>query len=51
MVWYFGNYDAPFIPMVAFLCVGAFLWLKVDPEHQLFEEDALIRAAPAEVAV
>jgi hypothetical protein len=36
--------------MVAMLCVGAWLWLKVDPEHQLFEEENL-RTAPAEVAV
>jgi predicted MFS family arabinose efflux permease len=48
MVWYFGNYEVPFIPMVAMLCVGTWLWLKVDPEHQLSEEE---RAVPAEVAV
>jgi ACS family glucarate transporter-like MFS transporter len=35
---YFGNYNAPFIPMVAMLFAGTWLWLKVDPSHQLFEE-------------
>jgi hypothetical protein len=24
--------------MLALLCVGSVLWLKVDPTHQLFEE-------------
>jgi hypothetical protein len=37
--------------MVAMLCVGTWLWLKIDPEHQLFEEEALLSATPAEVAV
>ncbi len=36
----FGNYNAPFIPMVAFLAVGTWLWLAVDPTRQLFEETA-----------
>jgi MFS-type transporter involved in bile tolerance (Atg22 family) len=39
IVGYTGSYDAPFIPMVALLCVGVWVWLKVDPEHQLFAED------------
>ena len=38
-VAYFGNYNAPFIPMVATLCLGAWLWLKVDPSRELFEEE------------
>ena len=38
LVAYFGSYDAPFIPMLALLCVGAVLWVKVDPTHQLFAE-------------
>jgi len=39
IVGYSGSYDAPFIPMVALLCIGVWAWLKVDPEHQLFEDD------------
>jgi MFS transporter, ACS family, glucarate transporter len=31
----FGNYNAPFIPMAALLMLGAWLWLKVDPNQQL----------------
>jgi len=45
MVGYFGNYNAPFVPMVAMLCVGTWLWLKVDPEHELFEDEPLLAAA------
>jgi len=49
LVAYSGNYDAPFLPMLALLCVGSVLWLKVDPTHQLFKEqqprgDARLRA-------
>jgi MFS transporter, ACS family, glucarate transporter len=51
MVGYFGNYNAPFVPMVAMLCVGTWLWLKVDPQHELFEDGALLSGASAEVAV
>ena len=39
MVGYFGNYNAPFIPMVALLSVGALLWLQVDPTRELFPEE------------
>jgi len=38
LVGHFGNYSAPFVPMVALLCVGALLWLQVDPTHELFPE-------------
>ena len=38
LVGYSGNYNVPFIPMVATLSIGAMLWLKIDPTHQLFEE-------------
>ena len=31
-----GSYDLPLIPMVAFLAVGALLWLRFDPGRQLF---------------
>jgi MFS family permease len=38
IVAYSGSYNAPLIPMAAGLVVGAFLWLRIDPAHQLFEE-------------
>jgi len=38
LVGFSGNYNAPFIPMVAILAFGAIVWLKVDPTHQLFDE-------------
>lgn len=31
-------YNLPFVPMVVTLAVGAVLWLKIDPAHQIFEE-------------
>ena len=38
LVRYSGNYNTPFIPMVALLCVGALLWLQVDSTRELFPE-------------
>jgi sugar phosphate permease len=38
LVSYSGSYNTPFIPMVALLCVGTFLWLQVDPTRELFPE-------------
>jgi len=35
LVEYFGNYDAPFLPMAALLFLGALLWLKVDASKEL----------------
>ena len=46
---YFGNYNAPFIPMVVTLSVGTWLWLTVDPSHQLFETES--SAVAVELAV
>ena len=34
LVGYFGNYNTPFIPMVALLALGALLWLQVDPTRR-----------------
>lgn len=48
---YFGNYNAPFVPMVLLLCAGAWLWLTIDPSHQLFEEELAVPDAVAEAAV
>jgi MFS transporter, ACS family, glucarate transporter len=51
MVGYFGNYDAPFVPMVAMLCVGTWLWLTVDPEHQLVGEEAPLSVTATDLTV
>ena len=39
LVSYFGSYNAPLVPMVGFLCVGAWLWLRIDATRQLIEPD------------
>jgi MFS family permease len=39
MVSYFGNYNAPFVPMVAMLSLGAGLWLQVDATRELFPDE------------
>ncbi len=41
LVGYFGNYNTPFIPMVALLALGALLWVHVDPTRELFPEERL----------
>jgi MFS family permease len=41
LVAYFGNYNTPFIPMVALLSLGALLWLQVDATRELFPEKLL----------
>ena len=38
IVGYSGNYNAPFVPMVALLCVGTWLWLNIDATEQIFED-------------
>ena len=48
VVAYSGSYNAPFMPMVALLCVGSWLWLKVDPSHEIFAEE---QPRPQPVAV
>jgi hypothetical protein len=52
-VAYTGSYTAPFIPMLALLCVGAVLWLKLDPSREIFEVEAaaVLRPAAVEAAV
>ena len=47
MVGYSGNYNTPFIPMVAMLCVGTLLWLQVDPTRELFPEEPLDKSLVA----
>jgi predicted MFS family arabinose efflux permease len=39
LVGYFGNYNTPFIPMIALLCVGTVLWLEADPTRELLPEE------------
>jgi len=38
LVSYSGNYNTPFVPMVALLCLGSLLWLQMDPTRELFPE-------------
>jgi MFS family permease len=38
LVAYTGSYDAPFVPMLALLCVGAVVWLKLDPSRDIFDK-------------
>jgi ACS family glucarate transporter-like MFS transporter len=45
MVGYFGNYNAPFVPMLAFLSLGAALWLQVDARELFPDEHPAIAAA------
>ncbi len=48
LISHFGNYNIPFVPMIALLCVGALLWTKVDPTSELFPEAQLAEfAAPS----
>ena len=46
LVAHFGSYDAPFVPMAAFLFLGALLWFKIDASEDLSVE---VRTAPATV--
>ena len=38
----FGSYDAPFVPMIVLLFLGALLWFKVDASNQLSVEPAAV---------
>jgi sugar phosphate permease len=53
LVAYTGSYNAPFIPMLTLLCLGAVLWLKLDPSHEIFQEHAAAEpmAPPVESAI
>ena len=33
---YFGNYNAPFVPMLVTLSLGIYFWSRVDPEREIF---------------
>jgi MFS transporter, ACS family, glucarate transporter len=46
---HFGNYNAPFVPMVALLCLGALLWSKVDPTRELFPDVLPTESAAAQL--
>jgi len=34
----FDSYDAPFVPMATFLCLGTLLWFKIDASRELTTE-------------
>lgn len=38
----FGSYDAPFVPMIALLFLGALLWFKVDASKEMSVESAAV---------
>ena len=40
IVKFFGNYDAPFVPMAALLLVGAALWWNIDASAELGSAEA-----------
>jgi MFS family permease len=44
LVAHFGNYTAPLVPMVGTLCLGAALWLTIDPTRELFPTASAARA-------
>lgn len=35
LIGHFGNYNLPFIPMAAFLAIGAWMWLQFNPNELL----------------
>jgi hypothetical protein len=44
----YGSYNLPFIPMTAFLLIGAWLWLNVDPAQALIPR---VRAASTNAGI
>jgi ACS family glucarate transporter-like MFS transporter len=36
---YFGSYNAPFVPMVALLSLGVWLWMAIEPSRELFDDN------------
>jgi MFS family permease len=40
LVAWSGGYELPFLPMLASLCVGIVLWLRVDPTQQVVADDS-----------
>ena len=51
LVAYFGSYNAPFVPMVATLCLGTWLWLRLDAADEFLENVKPARVVGAELAV
>ena len=49
MVADFGNYNAPFIPMILALTLGAILLMRVDPTHELFAAEDEVPLAACEI--
>jgi len=50
LVAYSGGYELPFIPMLVLLCIGALLWLRVDPTRQVIEDPLPVGEQPAKMA-
>jgi len=38
LVQHYGSYNAPFVPMVALLAVGTYLWTQIDPTREIFTQ-------------
>lgn len=38
LVQHFGSYSAPFVPMVALLAIGTYLWTQIDPTRLIFTQ-------------
>ncbi len=36
LVQHYGSYNAPFVPMVALLVIGTYLWTRIDPTREIF---------------
>jgi MFS family permease len=51
LVGYSGNYNTPFIPMVALLALGAVLWLHVDATRELSPDNLPVEIFPVTAAV
>jgi MFS family permease len=50
IVAYTNSYGAPFIAMVALLCVGVWLWVRVEPQRALFDDETTLHP-PEELVV
>ncbi len=44
IVAFTGSYNAPLVPMAAALFIGTWLWFRIDPTQQLFEEEKALAA-------
>ena len=43
---YFGNYNAPFVPMVLTLSIGIVLWTRIDAEREILADSSALDVRP-----